>query len=98
ATLWHIAMPGAEAVHHIRSKTLLIRYYLEREPTEFDVESVEILSTKMSASAGSELIERINVECFYATRPFKDLDALSGFVYCRREYDIEAPTNLLREK
>jgi hypothetical protein len=79
-------------------KTLLIRYYLEREPTEFDVESVEVLSTNISASAGSELIERINVECFHATRPFKDLDALSGFVYCRREYDIDAPTNPLREK
>ncbi|MGO7214128.1 colicin [Rhizobium ruizarguesonis] len=72
-------------------KTLLIRYYLERAPTEFDVDSAEVLSTNIYASAGSDLIERINVECIYATLPFKDLDPLSGFVYCRREYDIEIP-------
>ncbi|MBY4610986.1 colicin [Rhizobium sp. 9T] len=69
-------------------KSLLIRYYLEREPTEFDIESAEILSTNISAFVGSEMVERIDTECFYATRPFKDLDALSGFVYCRREYDM----------
>ncbi|MBB3523958.1 colicin [Rhizobium redzepovicii] len=69
-------------------KALLIRYYLEREPTEFDIESAEVLSTNVFASAGPELIERIDTECSYATRLFKDLDALSGFVYCRREYDM----------
>ncbi|WP_088683667.1 colicin [Rhizobium sp. R635] len=69
-------------------KTLLLRYYMDREPTDFDMESIEVLSTNIFASVDSGLVERIDVECSHAALPFKDLDQLSGFVYCRREYDM----------
>lgn len=70
-------------------KTLLIRYYLDREPSEFDVDSIGVLSTNISASVGPALIEVISVECVCAIRPLKDLEPLSGFLYCRREYDLD---------
>ncbi|MCZ4090179.1 colicin [Sinorhizobium psoraleae] len=69
-------------------RTLTVRYYLDREPHAFDEESLEVVATNISASIGSKLVEHIEIDCQFKTAPLCDLDPLSGFIYCRREYDM----------
>jgi hypothetical protein len=78
----------AIAVALSENKTLMIRYYLDRAPTEMDNESMETVATNISASIGLEIIAHIDLNCQYATAPFGALDRLDGFIYCRREYDM----------
>jgi hypothetical protein len=79
----------AIAVEFEEKKKLRLRYYLDREPTEFDRESISMLMTEMLAATSSsgEAAECIE-ECVRDLRPFGQLDALNGLVYARREYDI----------
>ncbi|NUU39027.1 colicin [Pseudomonas sp. C2B4] len=67
---------------------LVIRYYMDREPIEFDSGSMEVVATNISAQIGLDKISRIELECEYAFDPISELDPLDGFVYCRREYDM----------
>ena len=78
----------AIAVALSENKTLTIRYYLDRAPTEMDYESMETVATNISASIGLEAIAHIDLDCQHATAPFGALDRLDGFIYCRREYDM----------
>ena len=79
----------AIAVALSENRTLLIRYYMDRAPTEMDDESMEIVATNISASVGfGDSISHIDLDCQYATGPLGDLDCLDGFIYCRREYDM----------
>ncbi len=66
----------------------MIRYYLDRAPTEMDQESMETVATNISTSVGLKTIAHIDLNCQYATEPFGALDCLDGFIYCRREYDM----------
>ncbi|GHU24766.1 hypothetical protein AGMMS50243_28280 [Betaproteobacteria bacterium] len=66
----------------------MIRYYMDRTPTEMDYESMEIVATNISASIGLDAISHIDLDCQYATDPIGKLDQLDGLVYGRREYDI----------
>ncbi len=68
--------------------TLLIRYYLDKEPSEFDNESIEVLATNISASIGTDKLKRIDIQCEHSSLPLGKLDCLTGFIYCRREYDL----------
>lgn len=78
----------AIAVALSENRTLLIRYYMDRVPTEMDYESMEVVATNISASIGfGDEISHIGLDCRYATVPFGDLDCLDGLIYCRREYD-----------
>lgn len=76
----------AVAVGYSDVGDLLIRYYLDRNPTEFDEESIDVVATNLDATAPPESINRIDVECLFSKELLRDLDELSGFVYCRREY------------
>ena len=68
---------------------LLIRYYLDRTPIDFDFESIDVVAFNISAALGlNSIISHIDVDCTFATDPVVKLDALNGFIYCRREYDI----------
>lgn len=78
----------AIAVKFDEKGCLLIRYYLDRQPMELDKESLEVVATNVSASVGPNLIERIELECQFTSVSFGALEALDGFVYCRREYDL----------
>lgn len=65
---------------------VLIRYYLDREPTEFDLESIEIVATNFDALGGKgQEIDKIDVQCKHAEGAKRSLDPLSGFIYFRRE-------------
>lgn len=65
---------------------LLIRYYLDREPIDMDQESLEVVATNFSASTAQQLVSRIDIDCQFSSAVFGALDALNGFLYCRREY------------
>jgi len=78
----------AIAVALSENRTLMIRYYMDREPTEMDYESMETVATNISASIGLDAISHIDLNCQYAATPLGNLDCLDGLVYCRREYDV----------
>ncbi len=69
-------------------RCLLIRYYLDREPNEMDEESLEVVATNVDAGIGQQSIARIDIDCQFTDAAFGALDALDGFIYCRREYEL----------
>lgn len=78
----------AIAVGYDGEGSVLLRYHLDREPTEFDRESIEIVAANFDAMcAGQFAITRLDVECIYTDAAPRDIDALTGFVYSRREHD-----------
>ncbi|MCM2131778.1 hypothetical protein [Larsenimonas rhizosphaerae] len=77
----------AIAVGYCDNGSVLIRYYLDREPTDFDLESIEIVATNLDALDGKEqCIDKIDVQCIHSTSLKRDLESLSGFVYSRYEF------------
>lgn len=67
---------------------LLLRYYLDRNPIDFDYESIEVVAINFDASLSRTLIKSIDVECVFSKKPIRDLDPLDCFLYARREYDL----------
>ncbi|MEY9533998.1 hypothetical protein [Sinorhizobium fredii] len=78
----------AIAIGWSNNATLIIRYYLDRQPNAFDQESLEVVATNITASVGPEFVEHIEIDFQFQKCPLGELDPLSGFVYCRREYDM----------
>lgn len=77
----------AVAVGYNEDGLVLIRYYLDREPTEFDLESLEVVATDLDAVGGKkQTIDKIDIECICTKGSKRDLEPLSGFIYSRREY------------
>ena len=70
-----------------------MRYYLDREPTEFDEESIEVVATNLDATLPSNLCVKLDAECKFSASLGKDLDALDGFIYARREYEMQENPN-----
>lgn len=93
-TIWHALLgeiyPSirAIAISFSESKKLTIRYYLEKDPTEFDFESIEVVATNISAATELDLIKEIDVDCQQLAGTIGSADHLDGFIYCRREYDL----------
>jgi len=66
-------------------KIFLIRYYLNREPTEDDYESVsEVMAEFISNFKHSEF-DKLKEECQFSDLPKSKLDPLDGFVYSNKE-------------
>lgn len=78
----------AIAISFTKDKVLLIRYYIDREPTDFDWESLEVVATNISASVGLSEIPQIDLGCEFSLEPIGQLNSLDGYIYCRREYDL----------
>jgi hypothetical protein len=77
----------AIAIGLFDEKLLSIVCYLDHPPTEEDKENMDIVATNISASVTFQnKISNIDVLCQYSQLPFKELDSLDGFIYCRREY------------
>jgi hypothetical protein len=77
----------AIAVSFSSTNELTIRYYLDRDPTQFDFESIDVLLANVVAGApGGARIDAIVDECVRSDNKLKDLDALDGLLYARREY------------
>jgi hypothetical protein len=78
----------AIAVGYYDSGFVLIRYYLDRQPTDFDLESLEIVAANLDALGGKEqAIKKIDIQCVHAEGAKRDLDPISGFLYSRREHE-----------
>jgi len=78
----------AIAVGYHSGGSVLIRYYVDRQPTDFDLESLEVVATNLDALGGKkQKIEKIDIQCLCSKEAKKDLDPISGFVYSRREYE-----------
>lgn len=71
----------AIAVGYSPSLKLTVRYYLDREPVDFDYES-------LSNTMGENEILEVSEECLHSEQSMSDLDRLDGLVYARREYVI----------
>ena len=67
---------------------LLIRYYLDRPPKDFDWESLEVVASNISASIGQDKITHVDLECRFLPGSIGRLECLDGFIYCRREHDL----------
>ena len=79
----------AIAVAFDGSRKLTIRYYLDREPTDFDRDSLSMVVASIYADTSSNSeIPAVAEECVHAQGKIGTLDALDAFVYARREYDI----------
>ena len=79
----------AIAVRFDTGKNLLLRYYFDRVPTEDDIEGIECVITNIFAQTSSnDQIKNITKEAIFTEQRMADLDALDGFVYARREYDL----------
>lgn len=78
----------AVAVSLSEDRVLVIRYYLDREPSEFDWESLEVVATNIAASTGRNRVERVELDCKFEPGSIGSLDPLNGFIYCRREYEM----------
>ncbi len=70
--------------------SITFRYYLDREPIDFDYESLEIVATNFDACSPASIpIKNIDIECIYLKEESrKDIDPLSSLFYARREYDL----------
>lgn len=72
------------------SRVLLSRFYFDREPTGFDRESTDAILSLLATRYGDDSkISKIDDECVYSASLIKDLDALNGFIYTRREYEMQ---------
>jgi hypothetical protein len=77
----------AIAVGYNENGLVLIRYYLDRRPTDYDLESLEVVATNLDAMGGKKCaINEIDIECVCAEGPKREFEPLSGFIYSRREY------------
>lgn len=78
----------AIAVGYHDSGFVLIRYYIDRQPAAFDLESLEVVATNLDALGGKgQAINKIDIQCVHAEGAKRDLDPISGFVYSRREHE-----------
>ena len=80
----------AIAIKFSETNELLLRYYLDREPTEFDYDSIDMVMSEILANTSSaDDITYHQVECIFTEEDMKKLDRLDLFVYARREYALE---------
>ncbi len=80
----------AVAVGFSESRALTTRFYFDREPTEDDRENIRCVLTEVFANTFSndEITESIE-ELVFSGMPLNKLDPLDGFVYARREPDLD---------
>jgi hypothetical protein len=78
----------AIAIKLTNNRVINIRYYLDREPTNDDYESVDMVASNLEASMPLGYFKELNTECVFSNDPISELDSLNGFYYARREYEM----------
>jgi hypothetical protein len=80
----------AIAVGFSSDRKLTIRYYLDRAPIDFDYESLGmVVSEILSKTSSADDISAVTEECVFSKDSQADLDRLDGFLYARREYEMQ---------
>lgn len=80
----------AVAIGFSNDRVLTVRYYLDREPNDFDEDSIQsVVSEVLSNTSHSDEIVAAVEECKYSTNPLSEIDRLNGLVYARREYGLD---------
>ncbi|EBW2353051.1 colicin, partial [Salmonella enterica subsp. enterica serovar Enteritidis] len=68
------------------AKELHLSIYLDRDPTEFDREWIDIVLTEiLSCTSSNDDITAISDELVFSLAPMNELDSMSGFLYQRFE-------------
>jgi hypothetical protein len=67
------------------TKNFLIRYYLDRKPTDDDYDSVSEVMTEFISHFKYSEFDELKEECQYSELPASKIDPLDGFVYARKE-------------
>ena len=77
----------AIAVRFTKEKEFTIRYYLDRNPTEYDYDSLSCVVTNiLSNTSTNDEIRAVNEEVIFSQDVIRDLEILDGLIYARREY------------
>lgn len=69
-------------------KSFLLRYYLNRQPTEDDYESISEVVTEFISQFSYLEFEEIKEECQYSDLPKSKLELLDGLIYSNKEDEI----------
>ena len=78
------------AVRFSEDNELLVRYYLDREPTEDDYDSVNLLISEVLAQTSSASnITYQKAECVFSQGHMRELNQLDEIIYARREYTYD---------
>ncbi|GHV03684.1 hypothetical protein AGMMS50229_03420 [Campylobacterota bacterium] len=67
------------------TRRFVLRYYLDREPTENDYEEAGCVTTEVFSDFNNVLFDDIQEECYYSDSLLSRMDGLDGFVYMRYE-------------
>ncbi len=81
--------------YDVNKKEIFSRFYLDREVTEFDSEKINLILELLANNyINDSKVDKITDDIVFSDSSGKNLDPLDGFIYSRREYDIdENPTN-----
>ena len=80
----------AIAVAYSDQHELLMRYYLDREPIDYDFDSIEMVCDEITANTShADQITHVERECIFSAESLAKIDRLDGLVYPRREYELE---------
>ena len=68
------------------NRQFMLRYYLDREPTEEDYENLSVVITEFISNFKYSEFDGVSSECIYSKSPISELETLDGIVYCRKEF------------
>lgn len=57
---------------------VVLRYYLDRKPTNFDHESINVVAANLDAGS-SQRLKKLDVECVFFGGPLSKADPVNGF-------------------
>ncbi|MBX2823978.1 MAG: colicin [Gammaproteobacteria bacterium] len=63
----------------------VLRFYLDREPTDDDKEQAAIVGVNLSSTVSRERLSSLREECVVGTGPLGKLDTLDGVLFVRME-------------
>lgn len=73
------------AIGYKEGGDITIRYYLDRKPTDFDYESIDLVAVELDAITPTDNFAKLDTECLFSDLPGNELDPLDFIAYARRE-------------
>ncbi|QNT77391.1 hypothetical protein [Entomobacter blattae] len=70
-----------------RDNVFILHYYLDREPTDYDRDSIDAVVNEILIYLPTEgVIEKVSTHVFYENGSYENMSRMSGFLYARRQY------------